>query len=622
MKIAVVNINKSRLHRNSEYHIYTIKGFVEERSSGQITADVIDIFMNDDINTSVGVIMNGGYKIVLFRLHYWNLDYYEKIIEVLPEDHSILGLWGHDSFSHPEEYMKKKIAFIVQDEPELSLYEVAALLKDNENIGQASGVVYKDKTKKTFVYGETRVLDNLDNIPSPYLSGIIDVNPETSVYWEISRGCLFRCDFCVEFSHLSNMRYHSFSYIEKEIAFFRERGVRHLIIGAPVFNLSHQHVKKILSMIKEYLPNAFIEIQIRPDLLSKEEIDTLAEMNVYLNLGVQSFKNKVLENLMTSINVERSLQAIKYINNYSSLSFGIDIIAGLPRTTFNDFLEDIEAAFHLWPVNLAVYPLSMYPGTRIFNRMREFDYKAEHKYPYLALENPNFSRREMEKASEMCTGIESLYNRGRMVSIFTMLSSCLELPCHDIIDKWNKWLRKNNKVADETMEFGELFALIVSYYSYMFDRYQKKKYWLLAMDMLEHNYFVTTALMHQSDDIITYPYQLENLSDESIVGMNQSAFIKKFTYNIEDVSDAGYIDIKRFASEEEKENLYGLIYRLDGAVFTKTVSDADGAFFRHLKEHGQTSVKKLAKKFPDLDILELVSIWCDEGVLYFIQEQE
>jgi len=222
MKVAVVNTNRSRINRSQEYYLYTIKSFLDARAGGQIETELVDIFMTDDLETTVNLLENMNAGIVLFRIHYWNAAYIEKLGAKLKTG-GMKGLWGHDSFSHPEDYLKGNFDFIIQDEPELSLYEVAALKKDGKNISKAAGIVFKDEVKKTYVYGENRVLPELDLIPSPYVNGMVELNEETTVFWEISRGCLFRCDFCVEFSHNNKLRYHSFNYLENELKVFAQQ---------------------------------------------------------------------------------------------------------------------------------------------------------------------------------------------------------------------------------------------------------------------------------------------------------------------------------------------------------------------------------------------------------------
>lgn len=620
MKVAVVNINRSRINRSQEYYLYTIKTFLDERAGGQIETELIDIYMTDDIDTPVNLLKNMNLDIMLFRMHYWNASYVEKLGGMLRDTRTMKGLWGHDSFSHPEDYLKGSFDFILQDEPELSLYEIAALKKDGKELSKAAGVVYKDAVRKTYVYGENRVLPELDLIPSPYVKGMVELNERTTVFWEISRGCLFRCDFCVEFSHNNKLRYHSFNYLEKELKVFALKGVSHIVLGCTIFNLSHQHFQKILDMLDMYLPDAFVEIQLRPDIFTRQEIEDIAGRNLFLNFGIQTANQKVHENLMTSFNVEKAFSNIRYMANYPDISFGIDLIAGLPKMTFDDFLEDLETVFYLLPVSINVYRLSMYPGTRIYNRMREFDYQVEHSYPFLAVSNPQFSKREFEKAGEIGDGIDLLYNKGRLVSVITMLSKGLDMPCHEIVSRWHKWLKKQDEtflgMDPEMIEYHDLFKFIKDYFNYLFERFQRKKLWPLALDILNHNDFYTSSLMDPEPDVITYPYQLPGINDNTVIGMNKSAFIGKFSFNIEDVMDTGYIDMKKYCHEVEKETTYGLVYRMEGGVFTRTITDEEGRLFRFIRKKGHTTVAQMQNKFKNIDAVELVSYWCEENVLY------
>jgi len=262
----------------------------------------------------------------------------------------------------------------------------------------------------------------------------------------------------------------------------------------------------------------------------------------------------------------------------------------------------------------------MYPGTRIYNRIREFGYTVEHTYPYRSLENPEFSRREFEKVDEISEGIDLVYNRGRMVSVITMLSKGLEMPCHEIILRWNKWIRKQSpEIASadpDEVSYDELFGHIIEFFCYLFDRFQKKKLWSAALDLLKHNHFYTSSLMDINDDIISFPYQISSIDKNSVIAMNSSSFFDRFSYNIEDIIETGYIDLKKYSSDVDKENLFGLVYRLDGAVFTKSITDEEGAIFTHIRKKESVSIGELEKKFRNIDVLGIISDWCEEGVLY------
>ena len=45
MKIAIVNVNKSRVQKNIEYHVFTAKTFVEVRSWNEIDVEIVNVYM-------------------------------------------------------------------------------------------------------------------------------------------------------------------------------------------------------------------------------------------------------------------------------------------------------------------------------------------------------------------------------------------------------------------------------------------------------------------------------------------------------------------------------------------------------------------------------------------------
>ncbi len=617
MNIALISIGNSSEPRSAAFHLHTVKTFLESRSGGRFRADILPFSLSDSPAVAAARIVSGGYRVALFHLLHWNTDLFHRIVSHLEKSEALVGVWGHDSFAYPDRYLTGAVRFIVPDEPELPLYETTALLEEGGDIGKAADIIFRDDIAKTYRHGTRRVIDPLDLIPSPYLAGVIPVTEDTSVFWEVSRGCLFRCDFCVDFSHAAPVRHHSFRYLEAELALFRERGVRHIVIGAPLFNLSRQHFMKTLDLLEEYLPEALVEMQVRPDLLSREEIQRLATMRVVLHFGIPSFHPKLLEQATTSLNGEKAVQNIRQMNNHPDLPFTLDLIGGLPQSSFADAAKDIERAFSLWPVRINLYRLSLYPGTRVYNRMREYDLKIEHRYPWRITDAPAFPRRDLQKIDDLAEGIETLYNRGRLVSVFSMLAKALDLSATDLIERWNRYRAKAGiGLSPESDDFDDLYGHIIAFFKHLFEKLQRRKLWPLAEDLLVHNRFYTQSLLTPDEDRITFPYQTDSLSEKTPVGINRSAFVHRFSYNIEDVLDAGFLDLRRYTAESEKEHLYGLVYRIEGGVFTRTLSEREGELFAYLAAHGETPLGKLRRKVSGGDIEELVIEWCEAGALY------
>ena len=115
------------------------------------------------------------------------------------------------------------------------------------------------------------------------------------------------------------------------------------------------------------------------------------------------------------------------------------------------------------------------------------------------------------------------------------------------------------------------------------------------------------------------PYQIDNIENGTLIGINSSSFFDKFSYDIEDIIETGYIDLKKYSTDIDKESMYGLVYRLDGSVLTKTITDEEYSAFTLIRKKGTVSVSEIQKKFKNLNIMELISVWCDEGVLFIVR---
>ena len=120
------------------------------------------------------------------------------------------------------------------------------------------------------------------------------------------------------------------------------------------------------------------------------------------------------------------------------------------------------------------------------------------------------------------------------------------------------------------------------------------------------------------DDIISMPYEIDAVNDSSKFAVNNSVFFDKFSYDIEDVADNGYIDLKKYASAVDKEALCGLVYRIEGSVFTKVISDDEYAVFKYLRDKKGATLAELKSKFKKVDVLNIVCTWAIDGVIYMM----
>jgi hypothetical protein len=230
--------------------------------------------------------------------------------------------------------------------------------------------------------------------------------------------------------------------------------------------------------------------------------------------------------------------------------------------------------------------------------------------------NNLLTKNDVDKIDMIINGVETLYNKGRMLMIIGPISKALEQTFHEIIEKWIRWAKKKEINLEKEIDFETLFSYQTDFFQYLFERFQKRKLWDLAYDMLMHNYYFTKSMMMEKEDIISYPYEIDMINDKSQVFINDSAFIDDFSYNIEDIIQSGYIDLKKYVSIVDKEKTQALIYRIEGIVVTKTIQFEEANLFNTIKTNPEITLKELKNQFPEIDVVDFIEFWCDEGVLF------
>jgi len=132
--------------------------------------------------------------------------------------------------------------------------------------------------------------------------------------------------------------------------------------------LSSSEIKKIIdSVYKNYSVSKIPEITLEanPDDLSKSVIIELSNSPINrLSIGIQSFHEKDLKLMNRAHNKQEAIQcleeAVKYFDNIS-----LDLIYGIPGTTLQEWIENIDIALRFNVKHISGYALVVEPKTAL-----------------------------------------------------------------------------------------------------------------------------------------------------------------------------------------------------------------------------------------------------------------
>ena len=116
------------------------------------------------------------------------------------------------------------------------------------------------------------------------------------------------------------------------------------------------------SEIRNYFPASIDEftVECNPESLSDEKLRLYESLGVNrISLGVQSFKDELLQVCNRRHTVSQAVSVIEKIKKSSISTFSIDLIFGLPNQTMEDVKHDISMFLSLDIPHLSIYSLQI-----------------------------------------------------------------------------------------------------------------------------------------------------------------------------------------------------------------------------------------------------------------------
>jgi putative methyltransferase len=144
-------------------------------------------------------------EVAAFSAYVWNKNYNYALAKKLKEQNpSTIIIFGGPEVPITKRDIFERYPFIdivVKGEGEITFKLVLEAIADNSSLESVEGILI-NSNGKAIDTGESKRIEKLEDIPSPYLTGVFDkIIAETKgVEWnatlETNRGCPYQCTFC------------------------------------------------------------------------------------------------------------------------------------------------------------------------------------------------------------------------------------------------------------------------------------------------------------------------------------------------------------------------------------------------------------------------------------------
>lgn len=253
----------------------------------------------------------------------------------------------------------------VAGEGEETLAEILEHTLEGRDLAGLAGVSVRTPAGLTPFGPKRSAKFALAQYPSPYLEGLVPVEPQRSVYVEGARGCRSKCTFCFYPKAESGLRLLDPSRVEALVSQLRERGAKELSFLDPTFN-HRPDFEPVLEALIRANPKRELSFfaEVRPEGLSAKHAAMLAQAGfTKLEIGLQSVSAKTLKRVQRGGNPAMVAAAAKLMRS-EGIDLLLDLIVGLPGDTADDVARGVDyLEKHQLGEFAQVFALFVLPGT-------------------------------------------------------------------------------------------------------------------------------------------------------------------------------------------------------------------------------------------------------------------
>lgn len=356
------------------------------------------------------------YDVVAFSCYIWNITpilAVAKKIKELKSDCKILLGGPEVSYEYDEIIALPFIDFIIVGEGETPFSE---FLNSYPNVENVSSLVRKDNLE--IIKNTSAPMFDLKNFEQsmPYQFDNIEELKNKVLYIETSRGCPYKCEFCL--ASLDNkVRYLPDASIKKTLLFMMEHGKVVKFLDR-TFNIKRDFTIDIFKFILEHhrSHNVF-QFEITADILHPDIINFIHE-NVpkglfRFEIGIQTVNQKANLEVSRKQNFEKTKRIIQELDY--KIEMHLDLIVGLPLDYWDDIKYSFEEVFKLFAPEMQLGFLKFLKGTTMRDKEKH-GFIYDQNPPYQIIESNYLSKEELAKIVQLEHALEIYWNGKKTIN--------------------------------------------------------------------------------------------------------------------------------------------------------------------------------------------------------------
>ncbi|MGW8312710.1 MAG: DUF4080 domain-containing protein [Desulfuromonadales bacterium] len=365
--------------------------------------------------------------VVAFSVYLWNrretLDLVDALAVARPGIRTVLGgpevsFDGLELFdNHPG------LTALICGEGEEPFRTLLHAWQKGEQPGLTPGTILR-QGEQLICGADSPPLSELDNIPSPFELGLVNLE-RGLVYLETSRGCPFRCSFCL--SALDHqVRSYSMQRIRRDLLCLMQSRVAKVKLVDRTFNYDPERAREIFSFILEHNQTTHFHFEIAGHLLDEPTLallERVPEETFQFEIGVQTTLESTLDAIDRKVNMARLEENVRRLRQCGRIHLHLDLVAGLPGDCYHGFLQSIDRVIALDPDHLQIEPVKLLPGSPLRDQADAQQIRYDPNPPYTVLATRDLAFNELQQLKEIGRLVDLTYNSRCFNSFLRELSA-------------------------------------------------------------------------------------------------------------------------------------------------------------------------------------------------------
>lgn len=460
MKVIISCLNSKYVH--ASLAPWCLLSGVKTFGKNDYDIKIFESTINANLYDFAQKIISENPRVISFSCYIWNITQTLEICKEIKENLDCKIVLGGPEVAYRSKDILEKydyIDFVLAGEGEWSF----PLFLDNinGNLSSVDGLTYRQNSE--IIINPEK--EYTDTPPSPYSAEFYENLKGRIAYIETSRGCPYRCAFCLS-GRCSKLRFFDLEQVKKDVINLANSGTQTLKFVDRTFNANSKRANEILLFIKENygakIPESVcFHFEIAGDILTEETLEILSQMPkgaVQLEIGMQSFNEETLKTINRKTNTEKLIKNIERLLQMGNMHIHIDLIAGLTGEDLESFKNSFNTGYSLKAHMLQMGFLKLLYGADMRENPDDFPCEYSKEPPYEVVSTPWISDDEMKMLKKCEDAVDRLYNSGRFLFTLDYLIDEIGISPFDLFNDFGNCVDGTNmRLSDYAVKVYKYF---------------------------------------------------------------------------------------------------------------------------------------------------------------------